>query len=321
MIYIILLFSLITSFKSIILSEFYSNFLIFSIYPLELSLLSFNNSFSDIIFKWIVNGWLSQENEIEYIKNIQKYNNYVILISWIITYFVFNIYILTKYKKKITKYIFVSYQLKFLIINYLSLFLWSFNILLNYNNINIFILILINVYLFNFISFWFHGILFYFIYGDKMYIYRKKYNFLILNYNPKFKYFTLILQSLKSLTFIYMIVYNYYGNNSNYVLILINILNIFIFIFLKNIFIHSSLNIYLLILHVISLLLIICSILDVYFYYNFIIKYLILTIYIILFLYFNYKRVRIVKKYNENLNKLNELTYENINSIEMNTIV
>ena len=58
MIFIILLFSLITSFKSIVLSEFYNNFLIFSIYPLELALLSFNNSFSDIIlkmdFKWMV---------------------------------------------------------------------------------------------------------------------------------------------------------------------------------------------------------------------------------------------------------------------------
>ena len=126
---------------------------------------------------------------------------------------------------------FILYQLKFLIINYLSLFLWSFNILLNYDNINFFILILINVYIFNFISFWFQGILFYYIYGDKMYIYRKKYNFLILNYNPKFKYFTLILQSLKSLTFIYMIIYNYYKNQSNYILLAINSSNILLYFY------------------------------------------------------------------------------------------
>ena len=168
MIYIILLFSLITGFKSIILSEFYSNFLMFSLYPLELALLSFNNSFSDIILKWIVNGWFRQENEIEYINNIQQYNDYVILISWIITNIIFNIYILCKYRRKLTKHIFSSYQLKFIIINYLSLFLWSFNILLNYDDISIFILIIINVYIFNFITFWFQGILFNFIYGDKM---------------------------------------------------------------------------------------------------------------------------------------------------------
>ena len=216
MIYIILLFSIITSFKSILLSEFYSNFLIFSIYPFELALLSFNNSFSDIIMKWIVNGWFRQENEIEYINNIQQYNDYVILISWLITFALFNIYILCKYKKKLTKYIYISYQLKFLIINYLSLFLWSFNILLNYEDIDIFILILINVYIFNFVTFWFQGILFNYIYGEKMYIYRKKYDFLINNYNPKFKYFTLILQSFKSLTFVYMIIYNLYEHQKSF---------------------------------------------------------------------------------------------------------
>jgi hypothetical protein len=298
MLYIILLFSLITSFKSIIISEFYNNFLIFSIFPLEIALLSFNNSFTDIILKWICNGWFNQENEIKYINNIQEYNDYVILISWIITYIIFNFYILCKYTTKI-KQVFILNQLKFLIINYLSLFLWSFNLLLNYNNINFFILILINVYLFNFISFWFQGILFYFIYGNKMYIYRKKYNFLISNYNPKFKYFTIILQSLKSLTFIYMIIYNYYKNQSNYVLITINIINIFIFSFIKKIFIYNVLNIYLIILHLISLLLIICSILDIYFNYNFIIKYCILSIQLILIFYFNKKRNCIIKKYNE----------------------
>ena len=155
MIYIILLFSIITSFKSILLSEFYNNFLIFSLYPLELALLSFNNSFSDIILKWLLNGWFRQENEIEYINNIQQFNDYVILISWIITFALFNIYVLCIYRNKLSKYIFISYQLKFIIINYLSLFLWSFNMLFNYNDIEIFTLILINVYLFNFITFFF----------------------------------------------------------------------------------------------------------------------------------------------------------------------
>ena len=33
-------------------------------------------------------------------------------------------------------------------------------------------------------------------------IFTEKYNFLINDFNPKYKYFTLILQTLKSLTFI-----------------------------------------------------------------------------------------------------------------------
>jgi len=312
MIYIILLFSIITSFKSILLSEFYSNFLIFSIYPFELALLSFNNSFSDIIMKWIVNGWFRQENEIEYINNIQQYNDYVILISWLITFALFNIYILCKYKKKLTKYIYISYQLKFLIINYLSLFLWSFNILLNYEDIDIFILILINVYIFNFVTFWFQGILFNYIYGEKMYIYRKKYDFLINNYNPKFKYFTLILQSFKSLTFVYMIIYNLYEESSDYILLVINFINILIYFYSNTIFNNKRLVYYLIILHILSVLLIICSILDSYYEYTFIIKYCILFINIITILYFNYNSKKIIS---------NDILSEIYEHIEMNTIV
>jgi len=312
MIYIILLFSIITSFKSILLSEFYSNFLIFSIYPFELALLSFNNSFSDIIMKWIVNGWFRQENEIEYINNIQQYNDYVILISWLITFALFNIYILCKYKKKLTKYIYISYQLKFLIINYLSLFLWSFNILLNYEDIDIFILILINVYIFNFVTFWFQGILFNYIYGEKMYIYRKKYDFLINNYNPKFKYFTLILQSFKSLTFVYMIIYNLYEESSDYILLVINFINILIYFYSNTIFNNKRLVYYLIILHILSVLLIICSILDSYYEYTFIIKYCILFINFITILYFNYNSKKIIS---------NDILSEIYEHIEMNTIV
>lgn len=318
MIFIILLFSLITSFKSIILSEFYSNFLMFSLYPLELALLSFNNSFSDIVIKWILNGWFSQENEIEYIKNVQEYNDYVIMISWAVTFLLFNIYIFLKYRKKLTKYIYKSYMLKFLIINYLSLYLWSFNILLNFNKIEYFVINLINVFIFNFITFWFPGILFNFIYGEKMYIYRKKYDFIIKNYNPRYKYFTLILQAFKSLEFIYMIIYNEYYNVGNYILLSINFFNIFIYFISKDIFIYKKLNYYLIILHLQSILLIILSIVDYLFEYNYIIKYCFLGIYIFFFSYFNYKRYKIIKEHNHNLNRLDVFSS---NSVEMNIII
>lgn len=310
MIYIILIFSLAITFKSILLSEFYNNFLIFSLYPLELASLSFNNNFSDIVIKWVINGWFRQDNEIEYINIIQEFNNYAILISWCSTYFLFNIYVFLRYRKKINRYLFISHQLKFIIINYLSLILWSLNILLNYDNINIFTIILINVYLFNFIAFWFPGILFYLIYGDKMYIYRKKYEFLIKNYNPKYKYFMIILHLLKLFTFVYMIIYIYYSDKSDYIIVLYNIINIIIYVKTKDIFIYKKFNIYLIILHSISLLLVICSILDSYFKYSKFIKYSILFVNIILLIYFNYQRRFVINKYYQN--RVNQIT-NNIN--------
>lgn len=305
---------MVTSLKSILLSEFYNNFLIHSFYPLELSLLSFTNSFEDIILKWIFIGWFKLNIEIEYINNIQHYEDYIILISWAMTFVIYNIYIILKYRKKITKYIYISYMLKYLIINYFSIFLWSFNLLVNYDSINYFILILINVYVFNFITFWFPGILFNYIYGEKMYIYRKKYDFIIDNYNKKSKYFTLILQGIKSLSFIYIILYNYYSSNAYYFLIGLNLMNILIFIFSKEIFNSYKINIYLIILNCFSTLLIILSIVEHLYEYLFIVKYSLLFINFCLFIYFNYK----FKKINNNENNQhNELS---LNYIEMNII-
>ena len=155
MLYILLIFSSISIFKSILLSEFYSNFLLFTIYPLELALLSFNNNLYDIIIKWIVNGWFRLNIELDIIVNIQQFEDYVVLISWLVTFGFYNLYIFLKYRKKINKFIYISYILKFLIINYLSIFLWSLNIIINYEDIQYFSLLQINIFLFNFITFWF----------------------------------------------------------------------------------------------------------------------------------------------------------------------
>ena len=66
-------------------------------------------------------------------------------------------------------------------------------------------------------------------------------------------------------------------------------------------------------------LLIICSILDSYFEYNFIIKYTILFFNLVFIIFFNYRRKKIIREYNQNLN---ESTFEStFESIELNTIV
>lgn len=115
-----------------------------------------------------------------------------------------------------------------------------------------------------------------------------------------------------------MIIYNLYGGDSDYVLITINLINILIYVHSKMIFIHKTLNTYLIILHLFSLIQIICSILDSYFEYNFIIKYTITFFNIVFIIIFNYKSKKIIKKYTQNINQLNELT---LNSIELNSMV
>ena len=99
-----------------------------------------------------------------------------------------------------------------------------------------------------------------------------------------------------------MIIYNLYKIQSNYILIFINLINIFIYVYLKIIFIDKRLNNYLIVLHIISLLLIICSILDSEYKYIYIIKYSILFINLLCLIYFNYKQKKIVK--NDNKDKI-----------------
>ena len=96
-----------------------------------------------------------------------------------------------------------------------------------------------------------------------------------------------------------MVIYNLYGINSNYVLLTINILSILIYLYSKMIFIHKNLTKYLIVLHLFSLMQIICSILDSYYEYNFIIKYSILFFNFVILIYFNNKEKWIVNKYNE----------------------
>jgi hypothetical protein len=122
----------------------------------------------------------------------------------------------------------------------------------------------------------------------------------------------IILHSLKLLTFVYIIIYNYYNNESDYVLVLYNIINIIIYLKSKDIFIYRKFNIYLIILHSISILLVICSILDKYFKYNIFIKYSILFINIILLIYFNYQKIFIINKFHQP--RVNQIT----NNIELN---
>ena len=179
MLYLLLFFSSIFLFKSIILTEFYSNVLLFSLYPLELAALSFDNNNIDLIIKWVLVGFMRNEKDMKYIENIQIFHEYSIILSWTINFVLFMLYVLLRNYKKIDRYVFIEYFTKYNLIHFTGLFLWSSNIIVSNDIQNIFQLTL-NMYLFNFITFWFSGLLFYFIYGDKIYFYRVKFKITLI---------------------------------------------------------------------------------------------------------------------------------------------
>ena len=314
MIFILLFFSSIFTIKSILLSEYYNNFLLLALYPIELMILSFNTNIYDIFIRWIFIGFFRHKNEIDHIK-IFNYKNFMfnehsIIISWAISYIIFNFYIYLKNRKNINKFIFIKYNLKYCLINYTGLSIWSLNVLINYKNIpnKYFFVLLFCLYIYNFITFWFPGLIFNYIYGEKLYKYRVKYSFLIDYYLLEYKYITLLLQISKSINFIYCLIYNY-NLNSNYYLIAPNILLIIFYKKIK-IFKINKINNYLIILHLFSLFIIFINIIEYLNYYMVFIKYVFLLIHLIFFIYSNFKfKSNIVK---------NDIV---INIIELNTIV
>lgn len=314
MIFILLFFSSIFTIKSILLSEYYNNFLLLTLYSIELSVLSFNTNIYDIFIRWIFIGFFRHKNEIDRVKIFNykdlNFNENSIIISWVISYILFNIYVYIKNRKAINKFILIKYNLKYCLINYTGLSIWSLNILINYKDFSsgYFFVLLFSLYMYNFITFWFPGLIFNYIYGEKLYKYRVKYSFLIDYYLLEYKYITLILQIFKSMNFIYCLLYNY-NLNSNYYLIVPNILLI---IFYKKVtfFKRPKLNNYLIILHLFSLFIIFINIIEYLNYYIIFIKYVFLLIQLIFFIYSNINfKIKFIQ---------NDII---INIIEMDTIV
>lgn len=302
MLKILFLFSLMFFFKTIFISHFYSNYLMFIIYPIEIASLSFinnNRTLSDKknleinnYLQWIFINWIGCENDYKILKDIEKTNieTSIIFLSWGFSFVLYQIYYLisNKIKKNINKISWGTHNIKYLLINYFSLFLWNFNSLLNLNN-NTFIIGFLNVLLFNVITFWFPGIIFNFIYGEYLYYYRINYSFLIDDYKLKYKFFTIILLSLKFLSGFYLILFKFFNIESKFLLFLI--LSIYYYLLNKyNIFkkpYKFNINICL----SISSLIILLSIFENYFEkdnYFLIFKIIFMIIYLILI--FNFKR-------------------------------
>lgn len=91
-------------------------------------------------------------------------------------------------------------------INYMMLYLWNLNSLLSIKSLP-FVVLFFNFVIFNLTTFWTPGIIFNFIYGEYLYVYRTRYNFLIEHFHPKHKYQNIVLMILKSLNGIFITLY------------------------------------------------------------------------------------------------------------------
>jgi len=294
---IFLIFSFIFFFKSIIIKKFYTNYMMCLLFPLEIAGISFISNIdttSDVYklntyLKWSLVNWIGTDEDYNLLDTFDKTNNFIIILSWIVAFFLYQIsYLIYNLiiKKKITKVMILRHNFKYLLINYTSLYLWSLVILLNLNDIN-FWYVFINILIFNFIVFWFPGVIFNFIYGDKLYYYRENYSFLLEDYNLKYKYFTIILLSLKFITGIFIILFKYWTRGSKF--FLFNILILYnLIIYYNNIF-RGKVKIPIYLLSILSSIILVLSIISDYYPYNLfiiILKYILVIIYCFKVIYF-----------------------------------
>jgi hypothetical protein len=297
---IFLIFSFIFFFKSIIIKKFYTNYMMCLLFPLEIAGISlitpnYNKDNISNIYKlntylrWTLVNWFGTDEDYNLLESFDETNNLIIILSWVLAYFVYQIsYLIYNIiiKKKITKVMLLKHNLKYLLINYTSLYLWSLVILLDLKDIN-FWYVFINILIFNFIVFWFPGVIFNFIYGDKLYYYREHYSFLLEDYNLKYKYFTIILLSLKFLTGIFIILFKYWERGSK--MFLFNILLLYnLIIYYNNIF-RGKVKFPIYLLSILSSIILVLSIISDYYYNNLfiiILKYILVIIYFIKVIYF-----------------------------------
>ena len=315
MLKIFFIFGLLGFLKSTLISYFYDNYLMFLLFPLEvsgLSLLNTNLTVTDSKYldynnylQWIIINWIGSENDYKILNEIESesYNNYIIILSWVLSYILYQVYYLVKQRlknEKIDKISWANHNLKYLFINYFSLFLWNLISLLNLNK-TLFWISLVNLILFNFITFWFPGLIFNFLYGEHLFYFRTNYSFILDNYHPKFKYFTIILLGFKFLTGFYILLHKYFKIESKFILYLI--LFFYNFILRKNKIFLQNYYFNIFILSLVSFIFISISIFENYFKnYKiiFVIKIFILFLYLILFYYFlekhfkkNYKKIEV----------------------------
>ena len=125
------------------------------------------------------------------------------------------------------------------------------------------------------------GIIFNYIYGEKLYLFRVKFKFLIEHINPKYKYFIILLLFLKALNGIFIVLVKYDNKFAKYIL-LINLVIYSLLLYYIKIFEKYKIRKLILYQNIISLIIIILSIFELYYFDN-----LIIFILQILFIFIN----------------------------------
>lgn len=219
------------------------NYIIYNIFPVILSLI--NTNFRLFLIGPIKNNDLKDIIP-EYITINNIYNNIITFSAYVI---IFLIHLLIKYIINRNTNIYIN-LLKYYFLIHVQLSNYAlYNISYKYEDNNIFLLLL-NIYIYNIILFWSFGIIFNYIYGDNIYITRKKYKFLINNYKPQYKYSSLFLLLFYTITNLI----NIYENSiyQNIIIIVLNIINI-INLYFNKIFENNKNNI--IYSHIISIIL------------------------------------------------------------------
>lgn len=223
-------FSLIFFIKSIFLNFFYYESNSFH-FPIEISslVLSSQKYYWSEHVNWILLGWTGLPEEFSYLNKFDNYQWIFIFLSWLISYFLYNLFYLILKRKEYNHYQLVINNLRFITVNYLSLYIWSLNVVINctsgrYNFFELFISLLI----ISFLSFGFPSLI---LFLNTKNSYREYFKNLTLSYKNKIYIFLELI--FKNLVGIYIAFYYFWKVGNNYSLIIISLI-IIIFNLIKN---------------------------------------------------------------------------------------
>lgn len=256
----VLIFTSIFMVKNILLDIFfdYSQISLFSFEIASLAIFNKKYVWTNFI-KWIFVGFLGFNSEFKlltYLDNSNtEFDSFLFFITWLITYLLSQIYYIGKFlfRKKIEDFSLhmKKSNLKFLLSNYLPLYLWNLSELINpttFNSITVlnFVNKFMHLILGSFMVFVVPSIIFYIIYEQHHYHNRQKYSFLIKQFHPANKSYYIILLFFKIILGLFITFYYYFQNGNNYSLIILNFLHLSYHVLInkyyKNIYIRNHNN-------------------------------------------------------------------------------
>lgn len=235
----ILFFTLIFLFKNILLDIFfnYSQTFLFAFEIASLSIFDKEYIWTNYI-KWIFVGFIGFNSEtklLTYLDDFKRKDSYIFFLIWLFTLILLQIYYLFKYfYQKNNKNLLLHMKksnVKFILNNYLPIYLWNLSELINPNSFGIltvmsFVNKFFHLMLSCFMIFIVPSIIFNIIYGNNFFLDRQKYSFLIHNFHRANKGHYIIILFFKILLGIFVTFYFYFTNGNNYSIISINFLYI-----------------------------------------------------------------------------------------------